>query len=34
MKKKYKEGVSTLKSLLSMPLYATSYESILNKKNK
>ena len=34
MKKKCKEGVSTFKSLLSMPLYTSIYEQIVIKKNK
>ena len=34
MKKKYKEGVSTYKNLLGMPLYSSRYEQISNKKSK
>lgn len=34
MKKKYKEGITTLKNLLAMPLYITPYEQIIIKKNK
>lgn len=34
MKKKYKDGIAILKSLLSMPLYNSIYEQIVVKKNK
>ena len=34
MKKKYKDGITVLKSLLSMSLYTTPYEQIVIKKNK
>lgn len=34
MKKKYKEGINTLKSLLSLPLYSGNYDQIVIKKNK
>jgi hypothetical protein len=34
MKKKYKEGINTLKTLLAMPLYSSNYDHILHKKNK
>lgn len=34
MKKKYKEGINTLKAMLSMTLYNTIYENIIVKKNR
>jgi hypothetical protein len=34
MKKKYKDGIVTLKALLTQPLFATPYEQIVIKKNK
>lgn len=32
MKKKYKDGVNTYQSLLSLPLYVKKYHQIQNKK--
>lgn len=34
MKKKYKDGIAILKSMLAMSLYTTPYEQIVIKKNK
>jgi hypothetical protein len=34
MKKKYKDGIVTLKALLAKPLFATHYEQIVINKNK
>ncbi len=34
MKKKYKDGIMTLKAMLAKPLFITPYEQIIIKKNK
>ena len=34
MKKKYKEGVTTYKTLLGLPLYSSRYDQIVIKKSK
>ena len=34
MKKKYKDGIATYKSLLSLPLYLSTYEKITVSNDK